>query len=263
MKDIKPYEVLGLEKSCGEKEIKRAYHRLCLKYHPDKNDGFREEFDRVQVSYMVLSNSKLRSKYDRTGIVSLKETGEDIDDEDFDWDEYFRGQFQEINKEMIEKDREEYQGSEEEENDIKREFVILKGDMSKLFEVVIHLEFNIDEERRIFKLCENFIKSAEIKTKDIPKWEEYLAKRDKIVQKMERKRKREEKAADKVLKEKKNSDKKKTGDDLDSLRALIAGNSSKHRARFSAITEKYGKAEQVEEEEEEEAEPVRKRRNWN
>ena len=249
MKDINPYEVLSVNPKCEEKDIRRAYHKLCLKYHPDKNTGFRKEFDRVQVSYMILSDAKKKAIYDRTGVINLGSGANDAEAEDFDWTDYFRTQFDTISKEMIDKDREEYQGSAEEKEDIKKELLALKGDMSKLFEVVIHLEFTIEQEKRVFDICQELIDDGEISKKDIPKWHIYVSKREQNVKKMEKKRRREEKAAEKVEKEKKEGG---AGDgSLASLQALIAGNANRHHAALGAITAKY---------EEEEEQRKRKRR---
>jgi DnaJ family protein C protein 9 len=240
LKTIDPYEILGVNKDSELKEIKKAYHKLCLKYHPDKNEGFRVEFDRVQLSYLVLSDEKKRKRYDRTGVVSLDD--KQFEDEDFDWNDYFRGQFQEISKEMIEKDKEEYQGSEEELADIKNEFVLLKGNMEKLFEVIIHLEFNIESEKRIFKICEKLLEDKEVKEDEVPQWKNYVNKRDDIVKKMERRRKREAAAVERAIK--KGKTQKKENDDLGDLKALIAGNAKRHREQMEGIAEKYSKRRQ-------------------
>lgn len=233
MMDIDPYDVLGVSKISELKEIKKAYHKLCLKYHPDKNSGFRKEFDQVQVSYMVLSDEKKRARYDKTGVIDLKE-GVDGDDE-FDWRDYFKTQFDSISKEMIEKDREEYQGSPEEEEDIKKELMNMKGDMRKLFETVIHLEFSVDEERRVFGICQKLIDNGEIDIEDIPQWDKYVKNRKESVKKMDKKRCREEKAAEKAKKDKG----KEEDGGMVGLQALIASNASRHRDVFGSIAAKY------------------------
>ena len=61
-----PYEVLGLEKNCSKIEIKKAYHSLSLKVHPDKLNHPKnvECFHRVSEAYHVLIDDEKRSKYD-------------------------------------------------------------------------------------------------------------------------------------------------------------------------------------------------------
>lgn len=62
------YQVLGVSRSADNKEIKQAYKKLAVKFHPDKNDGdkyFEERFKEIQESYEVLINPQKKSEYDR------------------------------------------------------------------------------------------------------------------------------------------------------------------------------------------------------
>ena len=63
------YDVLGVDKSADEKEIKKAYRKLAMKYHPDVSDSedATEKFKEISEAYAVLSDSDKRSKYDRFG----------------------------------------------------------------------------------------------------------------------------------------------------------------------------------------------------
>jgi len=64
------YEILGVSKDCGDKEIKKAYRRLAKKYHPDKNDnkeGDSQKFMEATIAYKVLIDKEKRRKYDETG----------------------------------------------------------------------------------------------------------------------------------------------------------------------------------------------------
>ena len=64
------YKILGVERSASEKEIKSAYRKLAMQYHPDKNpdDGSAaDRFKEINEAYEVLGDADKRSKYDRLG----------------------------------------------------------------------------------------------------------------------------------------------------------------------------------------------------
>jgi DnaJ-class molecular chaperone len=68
------YKILGVAKSASDDDIKKAYRKLALKYHPDKNKapGAEEKFKEVAEAYEILSDKKKRDIYDQYGEEGLK-----------------------------------------------------------------------------------------------------------------------------------------------------------------------------------------------
>lgn len=72
------YQVLGVAKNASEGEIKKAYRRLAVEYHPDRNQGSKEaeeKFKEVAEAYSVLSDTDKRAIYDHYGAAGLKGAG--------------------------------------------------------------------------------------------------------------------------------------------------------------------------------------------
>lgn len=64
------YELLGVSRNASEEEIKKAYRKLALQYHPDRNPGDKqseEKFKEVSEAYQILSDAEKRAKYDQYG----------------------------------------------------------------------------------------------------------------------------------------------------------------------------------------------------
>jgi len=72
------YDVLGITKSSSKEEIKKAYRKLALKYHPDKTKGDKaseEKFKEASEAYHILSDEKRKSNYDQFGYAAFENAG--------------------------------------------------------------------------------------------------------------------------------------------------------------------------------------------
>ena len=89
------YEILGVDRNATKEEIKRAYRRLALKYHPDKNPSpdAEEKFKEISEAYAVLSDDEKRRQYDMFGHAGI--------DQRYSYEDIFRGvDFDEIFREL-------------------------------------------------------------------------------------------------------------------------------------------------------------------
>ena len=98
------YNVLELKPNATKTDIKKAYRRLAVMYHPDKNPTGEEKFKEISEAYQILSDSKLKTAYDKKSNVSIDfKDALDLFNKFFDkinpiWGEYFKttiGQFAE------------------------------------------------------------------------------------------------------------------------------------------------------------------------
>jgi molecular chaperone DnaJ len=71
------YEILGVPRTASDDEVKRAYRKAAMQYHPDKNDApdAEEQFKEIAEAYEVLSDAQTRATYDRYGHAGLSGAG--------------------------------------------------------------------------------------------------------------------------------------------------------------------------------------------
>ena len=68
------YKILGISKGASEDDVRKAYRKMALKFHPDKNKsaGAEEKFKEIAEAYEVLSDKRKREIYDKYGEEGLK-----------------------------------------------------------------------------------------------------------------------------------------------------------------------------------------------
>ncbi|GCB18810.1 uncharacterized protein C167.05 [Aspergillus awamori] len=143
------YELLGVDEKATQDQIRAAYKKKALKHHPDKAPPSKKEeantkFQQIAYAYAVLSDERRREIFDRTG--STEEALQE--DDGFDWMEFYREQFATaIDVDAIDKLKQEYQGSEEEVNDILQAYELHRGDMDRIYESVMLCNVIDDDER--------------------------------------------------------------------------------------------------------------------
>ncbi|PZC80419.1 hypothetical protein B5X24_HaOG214721 [Helicoverpa armigera] len=134
------YEVLQIPETASNKEVKKAYHKLSLKIHPDKVEEDKrleatEKFKVLRSIYEILMDQKRRSIYDATKSVNNDNFNVIIDDAD---------------------DEMEYLGSSAiEKQDINKAYLASLGDMNYIF-------VRTDQEPRIRKIVNELIKTGEV-----------------------------------------------------------------------------------------------------
>lgn len=246
--EIDPYAVLSLEKDATSDQVKSAYRKAALKHHPDKaapedRESAHKKFQEIALAYAILSDEKRRKRYDTTG-----NTAETLqDDDDFDWVDFFREQTAAmVDGDMIEKIKKEYQGSEEEKDDILQSYEDNEGDMDGVYEQIMCSNV-LDDDDRFRKIIDEAIKAGDVEA--YPKY----AKETKATRTQRKKQAKAEEAEAMELAEElgvkdklfgggaKGSKKSKKENGEDTLRALIQQRQKGRAENFlDNLEAKYG-----------------------
>ncbi|EHY54321.1 hypothetical protein HRR83_008098 [Exophiala dermatitidis] len=249
---VDPYDVLKVSKTATADEIKSAYRKLALKHHPDKarpedRETAHKAFQEIAFAYAILSDERRRKRYDATGNTA---ESANIEDDDFNWVDFFREQRANmVSGDMIEQVKKEYQGSEEEKEDILAAYEEGEGDMDVVYESVMCSEIIADDER-FRKIIDEAIEKG-----DVPAFEKYTKEGKKSRQQRKANAKKEaieameyarelgleDKLFGKTEASKKKSKKSTEDDDQDGLKALIQQRQQSRAKNFlDDLEAKYG-----------------------
>ncbi|KAM0067335.1 putative chaperone protein AtJ6 [Helianthus debilis subsp. tardiflorus] len=240
------YEILGVEKTASQQDIKKAYHKLALRLHPDKNpddENAKEKFQQLQKVVSILGDEDKRALYDQTGCV-------DDDVADLAWDlvqnlkDFFRSMYKKVTEADIEEFEASYRGSETEKTDLIDLYKKYKGHMNRLFCSMLCSDPKLDS-HRFMDILDDAISSGELKsTKAYQKWANQVSETNPPTNPLRHKEK----------------SKKALSDDLF---AIISQRQSERKSRldsmFSSMVSKYGGGQPSSEPTEEEFEAARQK----
>uniref|UniRef100_A0A9I9CWY1 J domain-containing protein n=1 Tax=Cucumis melo TaxID=3656 RepID=A0A9I9CWY1_CUCME len=141
------YEILGVERTASQQEIKKAYYKLALRLHPDKNPGdeeAKEKFQQLQKVMSILGDEEKRAVYDQTGCIDDADlAGEVVQN----LHEFFRTMYKKVTEADIEEFEANYRGSESEKKDLIDLFKKFKGNMNRLFCSMLCSDPKLDSHR--------------------------------------------------------------------------------------------------------------------
>ncbi|KOM38808.1 hypothetical protein LR48_Vigan03g219000 [Vigna angularis] len=148
----------------------KAYYKLALRLHPDKNPGdeeAKEKFQQLQKVISILGDEEKRTLYDQTGCVDDDDLAGDVVQ---NLQEFFRTMYKKVTEADIEEFETNYKGSDSEKNDLMDLYKKCKGNMNRLFCSMLCSDPKFDSHR--FKdILDEAIAAGELKaTKAYQKW---------------------------------------------------------------------------------------------
>ncbi|GBG62665.1 hypothetical protein CBR_g31684 [Chara braunii] len=157
------YEVLGVDKTATLAQIRKQYHRMALRLHPDKNPGdesAKQNFQTLQKVFSILGDEEKRKIYDETGSTDDAElSGEKFSN----LYEYYRTVYRKVTEDDIVAFERSFRGSDEEAAEVKGCYVRFDGDMEKAFLYIICSREELDS-HRFKEIIDAAIAAGELKS---------------------------------------------------------------------------------------------------
>lgn len=214
--------------------VKKAYHKLSLKFHPDRvaeeeKEEATEKFKVLSKLYSVLTDKNKKALYDDKGVI------DDDDERDLSsWLELWRSVFKPITDQDIQNYERDYIGSEQEEIDVRKAYVNGKGCINFMMN---HIPFMaIKDEPRIQEMVRKWIDAGEV-----PEHKQFTEEPKAKKQRRHKKYARESEEAE--------ENKKKLEQRGTSLEQMIAQRNEERQANannfFASLLDKYDKKEKV------------------
>ncbi|CAN1294717.1 Chaperone protein dnaJ 6 [Linum perenne] len=163
-------QVLGVENTASQQEIKKAYHKLALRLHPDKNPGdeeANEKFQQLQKVMSILGDDEKRAVYDQTGCVDDADLAGDVVQ---NLKDFLRTMYKKVTEADIEVFYASYRGSDSERNDLIDLYKKHKGNMNRLFCSMLCSDTKLDSHRFKDIMDEAIAKGVVKETKAYQKW---------------------------------------------------------------------------------------------
>lgn len=176
-------DVLKCSKDASAAQLRKAYYRAALLYHPDKNPDGHAPFQAISMAYQILKDKDTRDAYDESG--EIPDTPDDDDDDmgtsnaKNPWKEYFDRIFGKVTTSDIDAFSAKYKCSDEEKKDVLNQYVQRKGDLVKMLEFVM-----LSTEKDAVRWVEDYLRPA-LETNEIPK--EFQSTLNKSLEKVQKK----------------------------------------------------------------------------
>lgn len=219
------YQILGVERTAAQQEIRKAYHKLALRLHPDKNPGdedAKEKFQQLQKVFSILGDEEKRALYDQTGCADDADLAGDVAQ---NLKEFFQSLYKKVTEADIEEFEANYKGSASEKKDLIDLFKQCKGNMNRLFCHMLCSDTKLDSHRFKDILDEAIAEGVLKSTKAYQKWAKQIA---------------ETKPPTSPMKPKK----KRSTDKSDDLYAIISQRQTERKGKInsllSSLENKYG-----------------------